>query len=264
MWSSTAARAPTDSMTEHNSRTCASVRSVPIEDRSSAAATGSELSGALDCLGQQHGAFAGPQVVAGGFAGDCGVTEHAQDVVAQLERDAQVGAEFVEDGLDVGPVGGGGRAQLQRARHRVGRRLVGVDVHRRLDGFGTAGLGDDVEVLPAEHLGADVGPHPLHPVAASPEAGPTPATMSSAHTSERSPSRIAADRPNCSAEPCQRAAAMQLGEMHVCGGHTAPGGGVVDDVVVHQRAGVQQFQRGEQPQGRRRRQDRRDSAVTAR
>ena len=30
-------------------------------------------------------------------------------------------------------------------------------------GFGAAGFGDDVEVLPAEHLGADIGPDPLDP-----------------------------------------------------------------------------------------------------
>ncbi|PQM48134.1 hypothetical protein C1Y40_01655 [Mycobacterium talmoniae] len=76
----------------------------------------------------------------------------------------------MEDGLHVGAVGRRGGAQLQRTRHRVRRGLVGVDPHRRGDRIGAGGLGDDVEVLPAEHLGADIGPHPAHPGVARPAA----------------------------------------------------------------------------------------------
>ena len=36
--------------------------------------------------------------------------------------------------------------------------------------------------------------------------------------------------------------------MHMSGGHSTAGGGVVDDVVMYQGAGVQQLQSGEQPQ----------------
>lgn len=42
---------------------------------------------------------------------------------------------------------------------------------------------------------------------------------------------------------------MQFGEVHVHSRPSATGCGVVDNVVVHQRAGVQQFQCREQQQG---------------
>jgi hypothetical protein len=41
---------------------------------------------------------------------------------------------------------------------------------------------------------------------------------------------------------------VQFGEVHVHGRHPAARTGIVDDVVVHQCARVQQFQGGEQPQ----------------
>ena len=46
-------------------------------------------------------------------------------------------------------------------------------------------------------------------------------------------------------------AAVPVGEEPVHGRQPAPGGRRVDHVVVHQRAGVQQLERGEQPQYRR-------------
>ena len=57
---------------------------------------------------------------------------------------------------DIGAVGCCRSTELQRPRHRVGRRLVGVDVHGRGNRIRAAAFGDDVEVLSTEHLGADV------------------------------------------------------------------------------------------------------------
>ena len=88
---------------------------MPTEVRNSFGGHRIVLVGALDGLGQQHGALARPQVVTGRLAGDRGVAEHAEHVVAQLERHAEVGAELVEGRLHVGPVGRRGRAELQRA-----------------------------------------------------------------------------------------------------------------------------------------------------
>src|SRR5699024_3567955 len=48
----------------------------------------------LDGGADEHGALALPQVVARGFAGDGGVAEHAELVVAELEGDADVPAEL--------------------------------------------------------------------------------------------------------------------------------------------------------------------------
>ncbi len=122
------------------------------------------LVGQFERLGQQHRALAGSQVVAGGLTGHRRIAEDAEDVVAELEGDSEIVADLVEYLLYVGPVGSGGRAQLQRSGHRVGRGLVGVDVHRRGHRFGTAGLRDDIEVLTAEHFGADVAPDLLDPL----------------------------------------------------------------------------------------------------
>ena len=136
---------------------------MPTEERSSLAATRVGLVGQLDRLGEQHGALTRAQVVAGRLAGHRGIAENAEHVVAQLERHPEIVAHLVEDRLHIGPVGGRGHPELQRPGDGVGRGLVGVDVHRRRHRRRAAGFGDDVEVLAAEHLGADVGPDPLDP-----------------------------------------------------------------------------------------------------
>ena len=109
------------------------------------------------------------------------------------------------------------------------------------------GFGDDVQELAAEHLGADVGPHPLNAaLSVGRQAG-------FGHDVVGPDQRqVAEQNGRRTAELLRRAppaaVAVQLGEVHVCGRHAPAGGGVVDDVVVHEGAGVQQFQRREQSQ----------------
>ena len=111
----------------------------------------------------------------------------------------------------------------------------------------TAGFGDDVEVLAAEYLGADVRPDPLHPALTvgrqvrtrDDVVGPNQGQI--AEQDRRRPAELVGG-------PAPAPVAVQIGELHVRGRHTAAGGRVVDHVVVNQRAGVQQFQRGEQPE----------------
>ena len=251
MCSSTAASAPTDSMTRHSSRTCGVGELGADRGPQQLGGHRVRLVGQFDRLGEQHRALAGAQIVARRLAGHRGVAEHAEHIVAQLERHPEVGADLVEDRLHVGPVGGGGRAELQRAGDGVGRGLVGVDVHRRRHAGRAAGLGDDVEILPAEHLGADVGPHPLNTSlrvrgqvgGRDDVVGPDQGEIAE-QDRRRQPELVRPIR-------CQWRSRCGLGEQPVHRGQAAAGRRVVDHVVVHQRAGMQQLQRGEQTENRR-------------
>ena len=69
----------------------------------------------------------------------------------------------MERGKHVGPVGRRGHAELQGPGDGVRRGLVDVDRHRRRHRLRTAGFRDDVQILPAEHLGADRRRGPPHP-----------------------------------------------------------------------------------------------------
>ena len=151
----------------------------------------------------------------------------------------------MEKRLHVGPVRRGGGAQLQRTRHRVRGGLIGVDGHRRGDRLVGAGLGHDVEVLAAEHLGADVGPDPSHPVvgivrqvdARDDIVGPRQRQI---------PDQDRRRHPELVRRPMPLTVAVQCSEQDVRGRPTPARRRAVDHVVVHQSRGVQQFQRGEQ------------------
>ena len=205
------------------------------------------LLGQLDRLGQQHRALTRSQVVTRRLAGDGWVAEHAEHVVAKLERDAEVGAELVEDGLHVGTVRRRGGAQLQRARNRVRRSLVDVNGHRRCDRLGAAGLGDDVEILAAEDLGADGAPDPVHAPMRLERQVHRRDDVVGPHQGE-----IAEQDRRRDAElvrwPVPVAGAVFLGEQAMHRRQPAAGRRGVDDVVVHERAGVKQLERREQAQ----------------
>ena len=208
---------------------------------------GIRLVGELDGLGEQHRSLTPAEVVTRRFAGHRGIAEHAEHVVAQLEGHPEIVADLVEDRLHVGPVGGGGHPELKRPGDGVRGGLVGVDGHRRRHRRRTAGLGDDVEILAAEHLGANVGPHPLNPAlrvraqlgrrhdVVGPHQGEIPE-----QDRRRQPELLGGSAP--------AAVAVLLGEEPVHRGQPPPGCRIVDHVVVHQRTRVEQFQRREQPQ----------------
>ena len=138
-------------------------------------------------------------------------------------------------------------AQLQRTRHRVGGGLVGIDGHRRGDRLRGAGFGDDVEVLAAEQLGADVdpdSPHPASRIGRQIDARDDVVGPRQRQIAEQDGRRNA----ELFGRPSPLPLAVQRGELHVRGRPTPAGRRAVDHVVVHQRRGVQQFQRGEQQQ----------------
>jgi hypothetical protein len=199
--------------------------------------------GRLERHRDQGRALALAQVVAGGLAGDGRVAEDAQDVVAQLERLAErqaVAGVAVEDGL----LGAGEhRAEVQRLLDRVLGALVAGDPQRALDGAAAAGLLEQVEVLPAHELGAHLG---VDPVAGEQPVGGRPLrpSISSDHDRHRSPSRIAAPMPNASGSPGPGLGAVQAREAAVDRPAARAGVAAVHDVVVDERAGLEQLERG--------------------
>ena len=104
------------------------------------------------------------------------------------------------------------------------------------------------------------------PRAAADAAASPSSRRSSLHATSRSPSRIADERPKAAASPTQPGRAVRALERAMRRGAAAAGVGVVDDVVVHERGGVEDLERGRRGHdgiGRRRRR-RRDASATAR
>ena len=107
----------------------------------------------------QHGALALAQVVASGLAGLGLVAEDAEDVIAQLERDAERQAEIAERAhLRQGALRQGG-AEGEGRLDAVLRRLVDDDAMRALERLeivvvAPGDLVEHVEVLPERHLAA--------------------------------------------------------------------------------------------------------------
>ena len=129
---------------------------------------------ALEGQRDQHGPLALAQVVAGGLAGHRRVAEHAEHVVAQLERLAERQPVAVVRRRAA-------RARRRRARRRAAaaarpctsRSCSGSTCSARSTGRRRLRLLEHVEVLPAHQLGA-------HPVVdgAGRAAGPRPAARS--------------------------------------------------------------------------------------
>ena len=122
---------------------------------------------------------------------------------------------------------------------RVGRRELAARLHLH------------VEVLAGHHELA----HVVVDRAGGRRRAPARANSASAHDSSRSPSRIAPAAPNTSGSPVHARRAMQRGERRVRGRIAAAGVRSVHQVVVDERAAVQQLEarRRRRPARRRRR-----------
>ena len=138
---------------------------------------------------------------------------------------------------------------MEGALDGVLRGLVAQHGHRRVDVGATAGLHRDVEELPADHLGAAVVEHlERRPPRARRQAAPAqqlvgPGQQQVAEQDRRGGAvllRVAAPRPR----------PVRGREGAVRGRAAAAGVGGVHVVVVDQRAGVQQLQRGTRTQQR--------------
>ncbi len=244
---STAASAPTDSMARHSSRTCASDSSVPIEDRSSSAATGSDVSASSTASASSTVRLPDRRSSPDGLP----VTAGSPNTPSTSSRSWKATPRSVPTSWKIACTSGRSAAaaapSCKRAGDGVGRGLVGVDGHRRRHRRRTAGFGDDVEILAAEHFGADVGPDPLNAslrIRGELGGGDDVVGPHQGEIAEQDRRR----HPELVGRSAPAAVAVRLGEQPVHGGQAAAGVGVVDHVVVHQGACVQQLQRREQPQ----------------
>ena len=129
--------------------------------------------GAVERQGDQHGALALDQVVAGGLAGRRRVAVHAQQVVAELEGLTEREAVRRQLPQHVRCRAGERGADVERTFDRVLGGLEAQHRHRGLDVGPAAGLHGHVEELARDHL----GPAPVeqlerrrHPVGGQPAA----------------------------------------------------------------------------------------------
>ena len=214
----------------------------------------------LDGQGEQQRPLALAQVVARGLAGHRGVAEHPEQVVAQLERHPDVRPEAAVTGHQVRFRTGDRRAEVQWPFDGVRGRLVAVDLQcgarRRIAG----GLDEHVEVLPAEHLRA-------HRLPRGRRAGGGVGVQSGTaqHVVGPDQGEVAEQDGGRGAEPggppAPRRVGVPAGEGDVHGRAAPAGGGGVHEVVVHERARLDQLQRGHRAQHR---VDRRAVRVAAR
>ena len=102
----------------------------------------------------QHGALALAQVVPGWFAGRRRVTEDPQHVIAELERLTQRQPVPLVRAVEVAARPGQGGAELQRPQHAVPGALVLDHPPGPRHRPATAGLPQQIQILPTHQLGA--------------------------------------------------------------------------------------------------------------
>ena len=201
--------------------------------------------GGLERERDQHGPLALDQVVARRLAGRRRVAEHAEQVVAQLERLAERQAVRRTARRSVRRRGAGQRgADVERPLDGVLRRLVAQHGHRVVDVGAAARLhghveelpGDDLRPAAVEDLERRSDPVQRHAAPAQQLVGPGQQQVARAGSPRRR--RTA---PGRRGQPARRCAAAKRA---VRGGPAAPGVGGVHQVVVDERAGVQQLERG--------------------
>ncbi len=205
------------------------------------------LGGGVQGEGDQHGALALDEVVAGRFARGGRVAVHPEQVVAELERLAERQAVRRQLGQLVVRGAGEERADVEGALDGVLGGLVAQHRHRRLDVRRAAGLHRDVEELAGDHLAARVvegGQRGHHPVGRQPAAAQQligPAQQQVAEQDRRGRAVLLGVTAPAGLAVCGR-------EGTVGGGPSAAGVRGVHVVVVHQRAGVQQLEGGARAQ----------------
>ena len=194
--------------------------------------------------GEQRGELALAQVVADRLAGDGLGAEHAEQVVAQLERLAEREPERAERRLQLVEPAGERGAEVQRALDRVLARLVPLDASGPAPASRPpVAVALEVEELADAELDAELVEDRARPSAAH------AAISTSAYTNAKSPTRIAAPSPKRRAWPRQPRVAVAVDERAVHRGLAAAAVGPVHDVVVHEGEAVQQLERGARVDG---------------
>ncbi len=182
-----------------------------------------------------------------------GIAEHPEQVVAELERRPDRDPVAAQPADHLRRRAGQRRAQLQRALDGVGRRLEPVDGHRvgqRPWAARRPGTHRHVEQLPGQHLGAHRPPRLLHPVQ-----GPQLVRGRGEQVVRPGQREVTEQHRDGQAVlvgvPVVAGVGMRLGHRDVHARPAAPGLRAVDHIVVHQRAGLDQFEGGGDPDHRR-------------
>ena len=191
----------------------------------------------------QHGALALREVVAGRLPGDHRVAVHPEQVVAQLEglaeREPEAGQRLEQHRVGAGQRG----ADVQRPLDGVLRGLVAQHPHRLLDVRGAARLHRHVEELAGDDLAAgqvEEAERVAHDVVGQPAPPQQLVGPGQQQVAEQDRGRRAV----LLGGPAPALLAVQRRERPVRRRPAAPGVGGVHEVVVHQRARVQQLQGG--------------------
>lgn len=247
---STAARAPSAVRTSRKraSRWGFSVRSPKALAQDGAGPGVAERLGAGQGEGDQIGVLALPYVVTHRFARSPRVAEDAEEVVAELEGQPGPPARQAQRADQGGGRAAQGRAQLQGAFGAVEGALETGHAQRRRRREAPLGLGVQIEELAGHHLRAHRPPRLLDPLPGRPlrqrlgehVVGPGQREVAG-EGRHRRPVRLgAAEHP---------LAPVAAGEVDVEGRAAAAQRGVVHQVVVDQRAGLEQFQGPGEPEG---------------
>ena len=176
------------------------------------------------------------------------IAEHAEHVVHAVGRPPQ--GRCPPGGRSLARRAGLRRRppELQRADDRVGRGLVGVDGHRRRHRSAHRWIRRRCRGTARREPRCGCRPRPAGRVVARPRAG-RPWRRCRRPTPERDPRAGSPPiAPNWSGRSVPAAVAMGLGEQPVHCGQATAGRRVVDHVVVHQRARMEQLKSREQPQ----------------
>ena len=261
-WSSTASSAASPSVTSPSMRASicagADVPATKAVSRSTAsgsrelpipASSSTSLSGSTEqrCprQGEQDRLLALDEIAAGGLARSDRIAEHAEQIVPQLEPDADgrsVPAQRIDERRRSSAEGG---AQMQRSLDRVGRRLVPVD-HQGVGGRqpGVGGFVDrdpQVQQLATEHLGTHRPPRRSGSRRMPESVEPVVEQVVRPGQGKISEQQRGG-RPEVGRVAGPTVAGMGLLHRAVHAGLPAADVRVVDDVVVDQGAGLDEFQ----------------------
>nr|BBJ48649.1 hypothetical protein SAVMC3_12780 [Streptomyces avermitilis] len=199
--------------------------------------------------GDEVGGFARPDVTARRLAGAPGFLEDVVEVVAELEGQADAPARRAQRLSRGGVRPGEGGTEFERPLHGVQRALEAGGAHRAGLGMRRGRLALDVQVLPGHHFHPQAAPHLAHP---APRVRCQVGVRH--HVVRPGESQVSGEDRGRLTEACARGGQDGVGvlgtHVRVQRGPAAAQPGAVHHVVVHQRARLDEFEGGTDPQGR--------------
>ncbi len=200
-------------------------------------------------VGDEQSALAFAKIVAHGLARDGAVTEDSEDVVAQLEGEADGVAEGRKCAVLLGVSAGERGTELKRVLHAVPRRLQGSDTQRAIGvgvgrGRDVRGLLGDIEELTDRHFTAhasELGAGPMRTIGFDVHESFFEQVVAPRDEEIAEEDRGGSTELLAVSRPTLRAV---VGLPGTVGCRTSPTCvGPVDDVVVDERGGVEDLER---------------------